>query len=621
MSLEGGLVEMRLLSATIRNYKGYRDSGRTEFGPGFNVLVGQNNSGKTAFLEALEFAKFQSRPHRSIDVARETPLSPHSECEVEIELSGAELRNMLLTRGGQFNFPLNCDIDPNNAVTDLERLLTAERTRIRLRYYANNHCQSLTSPSHGLFGTEGSNPVTCGLFSPSVDRSTFLFQGSTELSNDNVGMVIAQEIATRGGVYVFRAERLNVGVSNIATDQTLLPDASNLSSVLMVLMSSNPARYERFVGYVRKIFPTIYTVTVTPRGGNQVGIQIWQVDPATERDDLAVDLNDSGTGVGQVLAILYVAVTSDAARTIIIDEPNTFLHPGAARKLIEILKLFEQHQYIIATHSLEMISIADPSTFHLTQWTGTACVVSRIDTKEVSYIRRALIEVGARLSDVFGSDAVLWVEGPTERDCFPKILRKSGTSIPLGTSIVALRSTGEIDSTRPSQRATWEIYRSISTANALLPTTVAIILDRESRSQSKIQDLMKESRGLIKFLPRRTYENYLLDAEGITAVLNQLPTFRETAIEITTVQTWLTDHAEQSRYFSPYKSVSMDDPNWAVNINAPKLLIDLFSDLSEAKEKYRKMDHSISLTEWLLENRQGNFQELTTFLSRVLNAD
>jgi hypothetical protein len=167
----------------------------------------------------------------------------------------------------------------------------------------------------------------------------------------------------------------------------------------------------------------------------------------------------------------------------------------------------------------------------------------------------------------------------------------------------------------------WEIYRRVSTTNALLPTTVAIILDRESRSQSEMDDLTRESSGLIKFLPRRTYENYLLDAEGITAVLNKLPTFRETIVEITTVHKWLADHAEESRYFSPYYNpVPMDDPNWAANINAPKLLADLFSDLSETKEEYRKMEHSIGVTEWLLENRRKNFDELTAFLSTVLGA-
>jgi len=48
-----------------------------------------------------------------------------------------------------------------------------------------------------------------------------------------------------------------------------------------------------------------------------------------------VPLSESGTGVGQVLAILYVVFTSEYPRTIVIDEPQSFLHPGAVRKLFE----------------------------------------------------------------------------------------------------------------------------------------------------------------------------------------------------------------------------------------------------------------------------------------------
>ncbi|MFM9975451.1 MAG: AAA family ATPase, partial [Beijerinckiaceae bacterium] len=34
----------------IKNYKGFNESDWIEFGPGFNVIVGQNNSGKSALL-------------------------------------------------------------------------------------------------------------------------------------------------------------------------------------------------------------------------------------------------------------------------------------------------------------------------------------------------------------------------------------------------------------------------------------------------------------------------------------------------------------------------------------------------------------------------------------------
>ena len=165
----------------------------------------------------------------------------------------------------------------------------------------------------------------------------------------------------------------------------------------------------------------------------------------------------------------------------------------------------------------------------------------------------------------------------------------------------------------------WEVYRRISTANALLPTTIAIILDRESRPHFEMEELTKESRGLIKFLPRRTYENYLLDAEGITAVLNKLPKFRETVIESTTVHKWLSDTLKSRAIFLPYYNpVPIDNQKWSVDINAPKLLADLFSELSEARQEYRKMDHSIGITEWLLENKPHNFDELTKFLVDVL---
>lgn len=49
-------------------------------------------------------------------------------------------------------------------------------------------------------------------------------------------------------------------------------------------------------------------------------------------------LAESDTGIGQVLAILYVVIMAKYNQVIIIDEPQSFLHPGAVRKLIEILK-------------------------------------------------------------------------------------------------------------------------------------------------------------------------------------------------------------------------------------------------------------------------------------------
>jgi hypothetical protein len=48
------------------------------------------------------------------------------------------------------------------------------------------------------------------------------------------------------------------------------------------------------------------------------------------------------------------------------------------------------------------------------------------------------------LSDVFGADSILWVEGPTEEQCFPLILSKVAPKLLTGTKIVSIKNTGDL---------------------------------------------------------------------------------------------------------------------------------------------------------------------------------
>ena len=55
---------MYISKITVANYKCFLEPTTLELGPGFNVIVGQNSSGKTALLEALSLS-FGHVPHRS----------------------------------------------------------------------------------------------------------------------------------------------------------------------------------------------------------------------------------------------------------------------------------------------------------------------------------------------------------------------------------------------------------------------------------------------------------------------------------------------------------------------------------------------------------------------------
>src|SRR5919199_2392291 len=87
---------MSLSKFQLFNYKSFFDSGLLEFSPGINIIVGQNNSGKTALLEALTL-NFDNVPHRS----KKTLPNPSSKIEREsnadilLHLDKGELRTLL----------------------------------------------------------------------------------------------------------------------------------------------------------------------------------------------------------------------------------------------------------------------------------------------------------------------------------------------------------------------------------------------------------------------------------------------------------------------------------------------------------------------------------------------
>ena len=104
---------------------------------------------------------------------------------------------------------------------------------------------------------------------------------------------------------------MNVGQSAIDPSSVLTPNAGNLPSVLLQLPKW-VKEHSKFIEHVRTIFPTIHSVVSGPISNIQTRISVINngSDGPNTLPGAFVDLDDSGTGISQVLAILYVAVTS-----------------------------------------------------------------------------------------------------------------------------------------------------------------------------------------------------------------------------------------------------------------------------------------------------------------------
>jgi hypothetical protein len=89
--------------------KSLADSGELTFAEGMNLLVGQNNSGKSAVLKSFTAGQI-NWPHRNLDRFREVDLIP-SVRRFRIRVSGAELRDALLMTSGAIHFPTRNQIN------------------------------------------------------------------------------------------------------------------------------------------------------------------------------------------------------------------------------------------------------------------------------------------------------------------------------------------------------------------------------------------------------------------------------------------------------------------------------------------------------------------------------
>ncbi len=602
---------MYLSEFQLYSYKSYQDSGPIKLKPGFNILTGQNNAGKTALLEGLSL-QFADKRHRSLTTA---PTSTRSNSKTSqarfcITVEQAELINALKERPGRLVVPIPVPGHPDTQGPLLSFDLILKQSEIQFELIKS--AEGPISPAHrASFNLYDSKQEWISIKWDKNDQAQVQLASSPgNNSTQELGVGLAQQFLSR--IYSFRAERMNIGVSPFGPNRELASDAHNLPEVLNTLQS-NPARFERYNQLVKRVLPQVERITVRPLAGHKVEILVWSEDPRLEREDLAIPLSESGTGISQVLSMLYVLVTAEFSRVIIIDEPNSFLHPGAVRSLVEIFREHPQHQYIISTHSPEFIAASNPSTIHILRKKGST-VVERVDAQETQQLRALLMEVGSRLSDVFGADKILWVEGKTEEICFPLIVQKFLRRPLSGVSIVGVLHTGDFDS--EDAQAAFRIYEKLTQGKALLPPAIAFIFDRELRPEKDRIDLIRLSNKRVSFLSRRTYENYLLRPEAIATVLNKQPSFQEAPIHVTKVQDWLQAHSTDEKYYRKAKTRSFPE-----DVDAPKLLSDLFSELSGNTLAYNKVQHSLALTEWILENAPGQLQEIADILAAKLNAD
>ena len=291
-----------------------------------------------------------------------------------------------------------------------------------------------------------------------------------------------------------------------------------------------------------------------------------------------------GSGIGNVIAMLYVVLTSRDPQVIAIDEPNAFLHPKALRELLAILEAEgKQHQFILTAHSADVLTAVKTQTVSMLNFDGIATTVTQVGQKDLHTLRGGLAELGIRMTDLHAKDRVFWVEGQTEELVMPQLLRWACPEVAAGTSILRVERTGTFSKNGIEPAEIAKIYERLSTSSAFVPPMVAILLDGEKRSVHERAEIEKSSRGQLRFLDRRMLENYLLHSGAVLAAITELGQATSEPI----VRDALTQ--------------AIGTTNMA-ELDGAVVLKQVFAEISDAAHEFRKTRDVPNLIDWILEN-------------------
>lgn len=600
---------MRVRKFRLQHYGPFIDSGWIELSNTMNIFVGENNSGKSAVLRSFSESLPDVRHRNSQEWRAEyLPLPVHS---VVVDYAGSDLEWALRryapsgvgwffatpsigTQGLVEEFALKEFAKPNSSVSMKRQTGEFEQSEKSASVDNVNAFTVIFNQGSWLIQSHGGHPVRDGL--PSL---------MTRVWQDNV--------------FVFQALRASPGKMGYGAPGKLDQNASNLAVQLNGLQGDRPEVFAKLVGHLVSIFPTVGNLSVSPADG-MLEIRVWSTREQ-QRREFSFSLDDSGTGLAQAIAILFVAMTYDSA-VLVIDEVSSYLHPAAAKALLRILQSnYPQHQYIISTHSPEILSAGRDAKVFWIRKSGFESNLTEVDLTDLKTLRDVTGQLGVSMTDVFAAEHIVWVDGETEEACFPMLLAQS-TDDTRSVLFIALLHTGDFHDRKVRADKVFQIYERLTGATAPVVSKVAFNFDADDLPAEKQKELQTRSGGRIHFLPRRNIESYLLHPTAISRVvaaeLEHIKAVDVVLLETEVARVMLELSADR-RYGAPADPPAFSDAAWLARVDGAKLIADLFLRVTESTLEYRKTTHSVSLVRDLLQCEPDSLGALIEYVVELVS--
>lgn len=229
----------------------------------------------------------------------------------------------------------------------------------------------------------------------------------------------------------------------ISERQDLDTESTNLAQVLHTLRNNQTPVFDRIVDSYTGIMEGVTNLT-TPITEGTTGME---TTVKIHEAEATFELSEISSGSKQILSLLTELETAeDNASLLLIEEPETHLHPGAQRTIYETIRHVSataDTQSIITTHSDVFVNETDSSHLLKAVRTPEATEFREIE----SGIDEELQDLGYDKSGLLQAKAVIFVEGKSDKLIVRQFCEKFGLAPDEhGVHIIDLEGEGNIAS-------------------------------------------------------------------------------------------------------------------------------------------------------------------------------